>query len=50
MAATPMKSEEFPGRVYAVIPFAMTICLFFLWGMAHNLNDILIAQFSERSA
>jgi MFS transporter, FHS family, L-fucose permease len=47
MAATPMKSEEFPGRVYAVIPFAMTICLFFLWGMAHNLNDILIAQFKR---
>jgi MFS transporter, FHS family, L-fucose permease len=25
----------------------MTISLFFLWGMAHNLNDILIAQFKR---
>jgi FHS family L-fucose permease-like MFS transporter len=25
----------------------MTISLFFLWGMAHNLNDILVAQFKR---
>jgi len=42
-----MKNEASSKRVYAVIPFAMTISLFFLWGMAHNLNDILIAQFKR---
>jgi FHS family L-fucose permease-like MFS transporter len=47
IAVIPIKKEEFQGRVYAVVPFAMTICLFFLWGMAHNLNDILIAQFKR---
>jgi FHS family L-fucose permease-like MFS transporter len=41
------KDEASSQRVYAVIPFAMTISLFFLWGMAHNLNDILIAQFKR---
>ncbi len=25
----------------------ITVCLFFLWGMANNLNDILIAQFRK---
>ncbi|MEG3125475.1 L-fucose:H+ symporter permease [Sphingomonas sp. GB1N7] len=25
----------------------LTVCLFFLWGMANNLNDILIAQFKK---
>jgi len=25
----------------------ITVCLFFLWGMANNLNDILIAQFKK---
>ena len=47
VAAKPMKNDEPARRVYAVIPFAMTISLFFLWGMAHNLNDILIAQFKR---
>src|SRR5258708_10809255 len=42
-----MKNEASSQRVYAVIPFAMTISLFFFWGMAHNLNDILIAQFKR---
>ena len=42
-----MKNETSSQRVYAVIPFAMTISLFFFWGMAHNLNDILIAQFKR---
>lgn len=43
IAVIPIKKEEIPGAV----PFAVTICLFFLWGMAHNLNDILIAQFKR---
>ena len=29
------------------IPFALIVALFFLWGMANNLNDILIAQFKK---
>jgi fucose permease len=27
--------------------FALILALFFLWGMANNLNDILIAQFRK---
>lgn len=34
------------GRHYAPA-IAITVCLFFLWGMANNLNDILIAQFKK---
>jgi MFS transporter, FHS family, L-fucose permease len=31
----------------SVIPFALIVALFFFWGMANNLNDILIAQFKK---
>ncbi len=31
--------------VYGVVPFIMACGLYFMWGMAHNLNDVLIAQF-----
>jgi MFS transporter, FHS family, L-fucose permease len=31
----------------AIIPLILIISLFFLWGMANNLNDILIAQFKK---
>jgi MFS transporter, FHS family, L-fucose permease len=31
----------------SMIPFALIVALFFLWGMANNLNDILIAQFKK---
>jgi FHS family L-fucose permease-like MFS transporter len=31
----------------AALPFALIVALFFLWGMANNLNDILIAQFKR---
>jgi FHS family L-fucose permease-like MFS transporter len=31
----------------SVFPFALIVALFFLWGMANNLNDILIAQFKK---
>ena len=34
-----------PGSYRAAI--VLTVCLFFLWGMANNLNDILIAQFRK---
>lgn len=30
-----------------LLPFALIVALFFLWGMANNLNDILIAQFRK---
>lgn len=32
------------GLTFALI---LTVCLYALWGMAHNLNDILIAQFRK---
>ena len=31
----------------AIIPFALIVTLFFLWGLANNLNDILITQFKK---
>jgi len=31
----------------SLYPFALIVVLFFLWGMANNLNDILIAQFKK---
>src|SRR5258707_11689320 len=30
-----------------IIPFALIVTLFFLWGLANNLNDILITQFKK---
>lgn len=30
-----------------LIPFALIVTLFFLWGLANNLNDILITQFKK---
>lgn len=37
-------------RIYPIPPrlqFLLVCCLFALWGMAGNLNDILIAQFKK---
>ncbi|RZJ42865.1 MAG: MFS transporter, partial [Brevundimonas sp.] len=34
----------------AVLPILLVVSLFFLWGMANNLNDILIAQFRKAFA
>jgi MFS transporter, FHS family, L-fucose permease len=31
----------------AIVPFALIVTLFFLWGLANNLNDILITQFKK---
>lgn len=31
----------------AIVPILLVISLFFLWGMANNLNDVLIAQFRK---
>jgi len=35
------------SRSASLFPFALIVALFFLWGMANNLNDILIAQFKK---
>lgn len=35
------------GQSKMLIPLILIICLFFLWGMANNLNDILISQFKK---
>ncbi|MCF5937406.1 glucose/galactose MFS transporter, partial [Xanthomonas perforans] len=31
----------------AMVPLLLIVSLFFLWGMANNLNDILIKQFKK---
>jgi FHS family L-fucose permease-like MFS transporter len=36
--------RENPSRPY-YLPIALIVSLFFLWGVANNLNDVLIAQF-----
>ncbi|MFD1256838.1 L-fucose:H+ symporter permease [Mucilaginibacter terrae] len=35
-----------PGKKY-LIPFILITCLFFLWGMAHNLDSILIPHLKK---
>mgnify|MGYP003575923721 CR=1 FL=1 len=35
------------STVAVVVPLMLIVSLFFLWGMANNLNDILIAQFKK---
>lgn len=37
------------GTKFYIFPLILITCLFFLWGMANNLNDILIRQFKKRS-
>ena len=37
------------GRSFTAA-LVITVSLFFLWGMANNLNDILIAQFRKAFA
>ncbi|MDV3456954.1 L-fucose:H+ symporter permease [Sphingomonas sp. HF-S4] len=34
-------------RVAGLLPIALIVALFFLWGVANNLNDVLIAHFRE---
>lgn len=48
-AAAPRETRAGGGRRY-VAALCITISLFFLWGMANNLNDILIAQFRKAFA
>src|ERR1700754_204485 len=39
------KHPVFP--VGQMLPFALVIVLFFLWGMSNNLTDILVQQFKK---
>lgn len=43
MASTPPRTVR-PNYLPAIV---LTVSLFFLWGVANNLNDILIAQFKK---
>ncbi|WP_019832064.1 L-fucose:H+ symporter permease [Sphingomonas sp. PR090111-T3T-6A] len=42
-----MKMIVTAQRNKARLALVLTICLYALWGMAHNLNDILITQFKK---
>ena len=42
MSPTPQ-----PGRLALAAPIVLVVSLFFLWGLANNLNDVLIAQFRK---
>jgi len=46
--ATDLRADaaSAPARP-SILPFALIVALFFLWGMANNLNDILIAPFKK---
>ena len=46
VTSLPSDSAVTPTRP-SIFPFALIVALFFLWGMANNLNDILIAQFKK---
>ena len=57
MALSPMIDSDSMARAVKdtdgnryVAALTITVCLFFLWGMANNLNDILIAQFRKAFA
>lgn len=47
--ASPRSAQGAAGARYGAA-LAITVSLFFLWGMANNLNDILIAQFRKAFA
>src|SRR3954469_6218690 len=36
-----------PPAAVSLLPLTLIVSLFFLWGMANNLNDILIRQFKK---
>lgn len=44
---TDAQDKHVPNRNNYLLPLALIISLFFLWGMANNLNDILIKQFKK---
>jgi MFS transporter, FHS family, L-fucose permease len=43
-----MNNNDAPGRTAtAIVPIILITSLFFMWGVANNLNDILITQFKK---
>lgn len=40
-------ADPAPARRTAWLPLVLVVSLFFLWGTANNLNDVLIAQFKK---
>ncbi|TAM94171.1 MAG: L-fucose:H+ symporter permease [Rhodanobacteraceae bacterium] len=49
--ATMKRDHDLPASARASLPaFALIVGLFFLWGVANNLNDILIKQFKNAFA
>ncbi|NQD70172.1 L-fucose:H+ symporter permease [Sphingobacterium shayense] len=42
----PILTEEGSSQRY-LFPFILVVCLFFLWGIAHNLNGILIPHLKK---
>lgn len=49
-AATPRDSDLPSGARASLATFGLIVGLFFLWGVANNLNDILIKQFKNAFA
>ena len=49
-STAPSQPAEGASNSRYVTALTITVCLFFLWGMANNLNDILIAQFRKAFA
>ena len=51
MAITPVRQRNFARtatRLSATtLPLALIVGLFFLWGVANNLNDVLIPHFKK---
>ena len=41
------ESASIENKGKYLIPLILITCLFFLWGAANNLNDILIKQFKK---
>lgn len=46
--SVPQRTSMLPSGV--LIPFILVTALFFLWGIPHNLNDVLIRQFMKSFA
>ena len=42
-----MSDTNHPIKRTAALPFFLIVALFFLWGVANNLNDVLIAHFKK---
>ena len=45
-AASTMADGRFRGKT-PLLPLVLIVSLFFLWGVANNLNDVLVAQFKK---